>query len=219
MGTHALLYKKECLMLRSRGNWNNRHRQPSRPSGAGGVRTRAASSGRRHRAEQSPELTLLVSGTCTAVACHLPHNSPEPTRSCTGLRFPDESSCRALCCQFTVLSIIYRSASPSGSRTRMRWREASRGRIFSSGGFSDLRQWGQSQIRGPCEMLGTATQLVWKASLQSSHWIMGAAGAFWHRQTFMSTSWTGDSSFPSLASLRDCKASISRKRASPRVAI
>ena len=130
------------------------------------------------RSEGELRLTLLASGACPAAACHLPHNSPAPARSRTDWRFPDESSCRALCCQLTVLSIIYRSASPSGRRTRIRWREASRGRIFSSGGFSDLRQWGHSQIRGPCAILGTATQPVWKASLQSSHWIMGAAGAF-----------------------------------------
>lgn len=141
------------------------------------ARGRGQSQADAHKQPGRCRLTLSVSATCPAEACHLLRNSPEPLRSCAGSRFPDESSRWALCCQFTVLSIIYRSASPSGRRTRIRCREASRGRIFSSGGFSDLRQWGQSQIRGPCAILGAATQPVWKASLQSSHWIIGAAGA------------------------------------------
>ena len=74
-------------------------------------------------------------------------------------------------------------------------------------------------MRGPCGALGAATQLVWKASLQSSHWIIGAAGACWHRPTFVSASGPGDSSFPSLVRLSDCRASISLRRASPRAAI
>lgn len=86
---------------------------------------------------QQPGLTLFVSGNWPAVACHLLYNNPEPTLSCISFRFPEYNICCALCCQFTVLSIIYRKASPSGSLTRIRCKEASNGKIFSKGGFSD----------------------------------------------------------------------------------
>lgn len=164
-------------------------------------------------------LTLFVSGSGPAVLCHLLYSNPEPTLSCRSFRFPEYNICWALCCQFTVLSIMYRRASPSGSRTRMRCREASRGRIFSKGGFSERRHCGHSHTRGPCRAWGTETQPVWKKPLQSSHWIMGAAGSFWHTQTFSSASSSLHSTFPSLAARRERSASISLSRASPSVAI
>lgn len=61
---------------------------------------------RPQEAHPRPSLTLFVSGSWPAEACHLLYSNPEPTLSWMRFRFPEYNICCALCCQFTVLSIM-----------------------------------------------------------------------------------------------------------------
>lgn len=131
---------------------------------------------------------------------------------------PSVQACWTLCCQRTVLSMRKRSASPSGSRTRILCSEANSGRTLSSGGFLERWQSGQNQAWSYSSSIVVATQLQWKISRQSSHCTMAPEGAFWQTQTLSAQQFSAGTILDSFEARRANNNSNSVWRTSARVA-